>query len=72
MSPHDKDLCVDIFTENGLAESLTSPTDVCLIGIKSMYIRSPHDNDPCMDILTENGLAKSLTSLTDVCLFGII
>ena len=33
MSPHDKYLCVDIFTENGLAESMTGPTDACLIGI---------------------------------------
>ena len=32
-SPHDKDLCVDILTENGIAESLTGPTDACLIGI---------------------------------------
>ena len=37
-SPHDKDLCVDILTEDDLAESLTSPTDACLIGIKICFV----------------------------------
>ena len=32
-SPHDRDLYVDIFIENGLAESLTGSTDACLVGI---------------------------------------
>ena len=33
-SPHDKDLYMDILLEKGLAESLTCPTDACLIGIR--------------------------------------
>ena len=31
--PHDKDLYVDIFIIDVLAESLTGPTDACLVGI---------------------------------------
>ena len=33
MSPHDKDQYVDIYIENGLAESMTGPTDACFVGI---------------------------------------
>ena len=33
MSPHDKDQYVEIFIENGLAKSMTGPTDACLIDI---------------------------------------
>ena len=33
MSSLDVDLYVDILTENGLAESLTGPTDACFIDI---------------------------------------
>ena len=37
-SPHDKDLYVNIFIENGLAESLTHQSDAFLIGI--IYLNS--------------------------------
>ena len=32
-SPHDKDIYVDIFIKNGLAESMKDLTDACLVGI---------------------------------------
>ena len=34
-SPHDKDLCVDILTDKGLANSMKGPTDAC--GIRIIY-----------------------------------
>ena len=33
ISPYDKDLYMDILTENGLAESSSGTTDACLISL---------------------------------------